>query len=156
MSIKKFESFNLRKPTLINYAISKEKIETIGTESFSEKEIEFFQKIKEENKTAIYDIDFWSSGDFGTNIIFLSLYPSGEDDNLLEFEIQKLKDEWYIIRYVNNDDPSGEDDNLLEFEIQKLKDEWYIIRYVNNDDYYLCDEFEEVKGFLGTETILRF
>ena len=126
MSIKKFESFNLRKPTLINYAISKEKIETIGTESFSEKEIEFFQKIKEENKTAIYDIDFWSSGDFGTNIIFLSLYPSGEDDNLLEFEIQKLKDEWYIIRYVNN------------------------------DDYYLCDEFEEVKGFLGTETILRF
>ena len=126
MSIKKFESFNLRKPTLINYAISKEKIETIGTESFSEKEIEFFQKIKEENKGAIYNIDFWSSGDFGTNIIFLSLYPSGEDDNLLEFEIQKLKDEWYIIRYVNN------------------------------DDYYLCDEFEEVKGFLGTETILRF
>ena len=126
MSIKKFESFNLRKPTLINYAISKEKIETIGTESFSEKEIEFFQKIKEENKTAIYDIDFWSSGDFGTNIIFLSLYPSGEDDNLLEYEIQKLKDEWYIICYVSD------------------------------GDYYLCDEFEEVKGFLGTETTLRF
>ena len=126
MSIKKFESFNLRKPTLINYTISKQKIESIGTEPLSEKDIEFFQKIKEENKGAIYNIDFWSSGDFGTNIIFLSLYPSGEDDNLLEFEIQKLKDEWYIIRYVNN------------------------------DDYYLCDEFEEVKGFLGTETILRF
>ena len=64
MSIKKFESFNLRKPTLINYAISKEKIETIGTESFSEKEIEFFQKIKEENKTADEERDhrFTSTG----------------------------------------------------------------------------------------------
>ena len=55
-------------------------------------------------------------------------------------------------------------DELLEICIKKLKDSWYLIQCNNMNysemdpgpDFFICDEFEEIEGFLGAETTLRF
>jgi len=39
----------------------------------------------------------------------------------------------YLIRYI---------------EIYKMKDSWYLLYDDDNGEYYLCDEFEEVEGYL--------
>ena len=121
--IKKFEAFNHRIPKTVSDAEWEQKLDTHGKEPFTQKEIDFFQKLKEKNTKSIYEIDLGTPGK--SNTIFMQLYPSGEDDDLIEIEITKLKDEWYLI-------------------------------YEPGIDKFICDEWGEVLGYLGSQTNLRF
>ena len=133
--IKKFEAFNHRKPHTISDIEYQQKLDTHGKEPFSQKEMDFFKKLKEENVMSLYDMDYKISKgelydiDLGTpdksDTIFMQLYPSGEDDSLIEIEITKLKDDWYLI-------------------------------YEPGIDKFICDEWDEVLGYLGSQTNLRF
>jgi len=85
--------------------------------------LDFFEKIKKENTKSIYSLDFGMPGK--TSVVYLQLYPSGEDDSLIEIDITKLKDDWYLI-------------------------------YEPGIDKFICDEWDEVLGYLGSQTNLRF
>jgi hypothetical protein len=52
----------------------------------------------------------------------------------------------------------GDSDNLINIEITKLADDWYIIRDGSDFDPQasICDEWDEVLGYLGTKTDLSF
>ncbi len=117
--IKLFENFNLRKPKMITAEEYREKFDTHETENFTQQEIDFFNKLSKDNWGSIYDIDL------GKNLAIIQLYPVGDDDNLVEIDITKLKDNWYLI-----DEPGI--------------------------DKFLCDEWEEVLGYLGSQTNLKF
>ncbi len=39
-------------------------------------------------------------------------------------------------------------------EIYKMKDSWYLLYDDEEGECYLCDEFEEVEGYLGSKTQL--
>ena len=93
--IKKFEAFNHRIPHTVSDAEWEKKLDTHGKEPFSQKEMDFFKKLKEENTKSIYSLDFGMPGK--TNVVYLQLYPPGEGDNLIEIDITKLKDDWYLI-----------------------------------------------------------
>ena len=47
------------------------------------------------------------------------------------------------------------EDGLTEIDIIKLTDSWYLINEVGIDKF-LCDEWDEVLGYLGTQTNLKF
>jgi hypothetical protein len=117
--IKVFEKFNHRIPKEVNNNAFNDKLNVHGHDNFSEQEIEFFKKIKK--SPAVYDIPISLIGN--TNTIFIQLYPIDEDDNLIEIDIQKLKDDWYLI-----DEIGGKK--------------------------YICDEWDEVLGYLGTKTTI--
>ena len=121
--IKKFEAFNHRKPHTISDIEYQQKLDTHGKEPFSQKEMDFFKKLKEENGMSLYDLDLGTPGKSDT--IFLQLYPTGDGDDLIEIEITKLKDDWYLI-------------------------------YEPGIDKFICDEWDEVLGYLGSQTNLRF
>jgi hypothetical protein len=121
--IKKFEAFNHRIPHAVSDVEYRNKLDTHGKEPFTQKELDFFEKIKKENTDKIYSLDFGMPGK--TNAVYLQLYPSGEDDSLIEIDITKLKDDWYLI-------------------------------YEPGIDKFICDEWDEVLGYLGHQTNLRF
>jgi hypothetical protein len=121
--IKKFEAFNHRIPHTVSDVEYQQKLDTHGKEPFSQKEMDFFQKLKKENTKSIYSLDFGMPGK--TNVVYLQLYPPGEDDSLIEIDITKLKDDWYLI-------------------------------YEPGIDKFICDEWDEVLGYLGSQTNLRF
>jgi hypothetical protein len=121
--IKKFEAFNHRIPHAVSDVEYRNKLDTHGKEPFTQKELDFFEKIKKENTDKIYSLDFGMPGK--TNAVYLQLYPSGEDDSLIEIDITKLKDDWYLI-------------------------------YEPGIDKFICDEWDEVLGYLGSQTNLRF
>jgi hypothetical protein len=121
--IKKFEAFNHRIPETVSDVEYQQKLDTFGKEPFTKMEMDFFQKLKKENTKSIYSLDFGMPGK--TNAVYLQLYPSGEDDSLIEIDITKLKDDWYLI-------------------------------YEPGIDKFICDEWDEVLGYLGHQTNLRF
>jgi len=121
--IKKFEAFNHRIPQTVGDVEYQNKLDTHGKEPYTQKELDFFEKIKKENTDKIYSLDFGMPGK--TNAVYLQLYPSGEDDSLIEIDITKLKDDWYLI-------------------------------YEPGIDKFICDEWDEVLGYLGSQTNLRF
>jgi hypothetical protein len=121
--IKKFEAFNHRIPHAVSDVEYRNKLDTHGKEPYTQKELDFFEKIKKENTDKIYSLDFGMPGK--TNAVYLQLYPSGEDDSLIEIDITKLKDDWYLI-------------------------------YEPGIDKFICDEWDEVLGYLGSQTNLRF
>jgi len=121
--IKKFEAFNHRIPQTVSDVEYQQKLDTFGKEPFTKMEMDFFQKLKKENTKSIYSLDFGVPGK--TNAVYLQLYPSGEDDSLIEIDITKLKDDWYLI-------------------------------YEPGIDKFICDEWDEVLGYLGHQTNLRF
>jgi hypothetical protein len=121
--IKKFEAFNHRIPETVSDVEYQQKLDTFGKEPFTKMEMDFFQKLKKENTKSIYSLDFGVPGK--TNAVYLQLYPSGEDDSLIEIDITKLKDDWYLI-------------------------------YEPGIDKFICDEWDEVLGYLGSQTNLRF
>jgi len=123
--IKKFESFNHRIPETVTDVEYQNKLDTHGKEPFTQKEMDFFKKIKKENTDKIYSLDFGMPGLNSVSVVYLQLYPSGEDDSLIEIDITKLKDDWYLI---------------YEPEIDK----------------FICDEWDEVLGYLGSQTNLKF
>ena len=121
--IKKFEAFNHRIPQTVGDVEYQNKLDMHGKEPYTQKELDFFEKLKKENTKSLYSLDFGMPGE--TNTVYLQLYPSGEDDSLIEIDITKLKDDWYLI---------------YEPEIDK----------------FICDEWDEVLGYLGSQTNLRF
>lgn len=121
--IKKFEAFNHRIPHTVSDVEYQQKLDTHGKEPFTKMEMDFFQKLKKENTKSIYSLDFGMPGK--TNAVYLQLYPPGEDDSLIEIDITKLKDDWYLI-------------------------------YEPGIDKFICDEWDEVLGYLGSQTNLRF
>ena len=121
--IKKFEAFNHRIPHTVSDVEYQQKLDTHGKEPFTKMEMDFFQKLKRENTKSIYSLDFGMPGK--TNAVYLQLYPPGEGDNLIEIDITKLKDDWYLI-------------------------------YEPGIDKFICDEWDEVLGYLGSQTNLRF
>lgn len=117
--IKLFENFKHRKPTMITAHEYQQKFDTHGTEPFTKEEYDFFRKLQQKNEGWIYDFDL------GRYYLFMELYPIGDGDDLIEINITKLKDNWYLI-----DEPGS--------------------------DNFLCDEWDEVLGYLGTQTPLKF
>ena len=123
--IKKFEAFNHRIPHTVSDVEWEKKLDTHGTEFFNKKEIEFFNKLKNDNERNIYSMDGIDKEHFPFHTISFQLYPPGEGDNLIEIDITKLKDDWYLI-------------------------------YEPGIDKFICDEWDEVLGYLGSQTNLRF
>ena len=136
--IKKFEAFNHRIPQTVSDVEYQNKLDTHGKEPYTQKELDFFEKLKKENTKSLYSLDFGMGKGTGksgfhfiqpnpgkTNAVYLQLYPSGEDDSLIEIDITKLKDDWYLI-------------------------------YEPGIDKFICDEWDEVLGYLGSQTNLRF
>jgi len=64
----------------------------------------------------------------------LGLYPTGKNGESIQIRYRE-------IRYI---------------EIYKMKDSWYLLYDDDNGEYYLCDEFEEIEGYLGTKTTLKY
>lgn len=121
--IKKFEAFNHRIPHTVTDSEWENKLDTHDKEPFSQSEMDFFQKLKKENEKSIYDMDLGTPGKSYT--IFMQVYPTGESDDLIEIDITKLKDDWYLI-------------------------------YEPGIGKFICDEWDEVLGYLGSQTNLRF
>lgn len=104
------------------------KLKNLGIEEFTKEEKEFFEKLRVNNTMAIDDYDMQND-----NELFIILYQHNVDE-LLEICIKKLKDSWYLIQCNNM--------NYSEM--------------YPGPDFFICDEFEEIEGFLGAETTLRF
>ena len=125
MKIKKFESFNHRVPTEVSQGECQRKYEIHDPESFTQKEIDFFNKIGKD-----YRLDF---------------YPENWD----------ISDS-YCVQFIS--DPEG--DEVIAIQIIKLKDDWYLIYDDTYSDYisryFVCDEWDEVIGYLETRTNLSF
>lgn len=51
--------------------------------------------------------------------------------------------------------PSGDDDDFDEICLTKLKDNWFLITE-NYSTKFECDEWDEVLGYLGSQTPLKF
>jgi hypothetical protein len=61
----------------------------------------------------------------------------------------------YCVQFIS--DPEG--DEVIDLIIIKLKDDWYLIydqTYYDGTKYYICDEWDEVIGYLETRTNLSF
>jgi len=117
--IKKFEAFNHRIPQTVGDVEYQNKLDTHGKEPYTQKELDFFEKLKKENTMSLYDMEI------SIDTIFMQLYPGGDSDDLIDIEIIKLKDDWYLI-------------------------------YEPGIDKFICDEWDEVLGYLGSQTNLRF
>jgi len=119
----KFESFRHRIPMNVSDQEYENKLNTHGKEPYNEIEMNFFRKLKLDNQMSIYDMYLGTPGKSDT--IFLQLYPTGEGDELIEVDIIKLKDDWYLI-------------------------------YEPGNEKFICDEWDEVLGYLGHQTTLKF
>ncbi len=123
--LKKFESFNHRTPKRVYGDLEwEQKLFAHIKEPFSEKEINFFQKLIKENPKSIHDIDLGTPGKSHT--VFIQLYHIRDDNFLIDIDITKLKDDWYLIY-----EPAG-------------------------NTKFICDEWDEVLGYLGSQTNLKF
>jgi hypothetical protein len=121
--IKLFENFKHRMPKMITREEYQQKFDTHGTEPFTQEEYDFLTKLQQKNAGWIYDFDL---GIFGArDYLFMQLYPTGDGDDLIEINITKLKDNWYLID-------------------------------VPGSNKFICDEWDEVLGYLGSETVLKF
>lgn len=117
--IKLFENFSYRKPKMITNQQYQQKFDTHGVEDFTTEQTDFLQVLIDNNKGWIYDYELKN------NFVQIQMYPIGDDDRLIEIQITKLKDDWYLI---------GEP----------------------GSDRFECDEWDEVLGYLGSQTPLKF
>jgi len=125
MKIKKFEAFSHRVPEEVSGEDEfNKKAKIHGPESFTQKEIDFFNGIYKIEE--IYQLSFWPllSQSMPDSVEFIN-----EMDGIIHIQISKLKDDWYLIY---------EDRNL----------------HKEHDRYYICDEWDEVIGYLETRTNL--
>jgi hypothetical protein len=129
--IKLFEEFGYRKPKMITSQEYRNKINFFGTEAYTQEEIDFFKELEKNNKSSIYEMAFFgedgNTSESDIHFVFMQLYPISEDDDFTEIYIIKL----------------GRDERR------------YIIDETGIDKFE-CDEFEEVLGYLGSQTNLKF
>jgi hypothetical protein len=85
-------------------------------ESFSKKEIDFFNKLAKDNSHLHYT--------FEIDDYFLSIV----NDLIQKVNIYKLEDEWYLI---------------------------YRLKFGEDNQYYICDEWEEVIGYLSNNGFIK-
>lgn len=78
---------------------------------------------------------------------FLKLY---EDNKYFIYDLYLDKDFVTIQLY-----PSGDADDFDEICLTKLKDNWFLITE-NHSTKFECDEWDEVLGYLGSQTNLKF
>jgi 4a-hydroxytetrahydrobiopterin dehydratase len=133
-TIKKFESFESRMPEEVTMDECLRKLEIHGREQFTQKERNFFTKLRRENINC--DIDSGGSNTELTtdrigNCVIIKFHP--EDDKKIRISISKLKDYWYLIWY--------------RITISTEHD-YRTPRYDTYDSYYICDEWDELFEFL--------
>ena len=106
--ISKFESFSTtnRIPTEVSYDEWSNKLVMFGEEPFTQKEVKFFKKLREENNI---DTDYLDMQD--VCLIYIIT------DSRNYFHIHKLKDDWYLIRNYTRDFHS-------EFVTYFICDQW--------------------------------
>lgn len=101
-----------------------------GSEPFDKQEIKYINELIRYNSTEIHYSEL-SESDFAIGIRSESI------DIIRYIEVYKMKDSWYLLF----DDYSLSMSNKIQS---------------NHPVYYLCDEFEEVKYYLESETELEF
>jgi hypothetical protein len=117
--IRKFESFSThRLPTKVSYDEWFKKLNMCSKEPFTQKEIDFFSKLVEENN---FDIDSYSVDKPSTINLIMDYYWNYED--------------------------------IVVFEFIKLSDQWYLISDHSHDKFYICDEWDEVLGYLESKNL---
>jgi len=95
-TIKKFESFsNHRMPEEVKYDEWLNKYDIHGKEIFNKKEIQFFNRLVEENRLEIEYI--------GESLVQLKI-PNIRYSNMTKVDIIKIKDDWYLIEETCDDD----------------------------------------------------
>ena len=133
--IKKFESFSTRIPERVTRDVWYKKRMMYRQIPFSKEEIDFFQKLGEENVDSITDISLSAEG-------FPLLGPILNTGKLENIYIQF---------------PTEEIDDINNIEITKLEDYWYLIHKESEfEEFFICDEWEEVLGYLSSKTNLSF
>jgi hypothetical protein len=128
--IKKFESFSHRMPEKVTYDEWLKKYKRFGACPFTKGEIDFFRKLKEMNSDIVDNVK-------------VETKPHCEVE---ESEIH--------IQFFNMEE---DDDDIIEIQLNKLEDDWYLIyKFYNHDfeEFFICDEWEEVLGYLCTKTKL--
>ena len=129
--IRKFESFSHRLPEKVTYDEWLKKYKRVGACPFTKGEIDFFRKLKEMNSDIVDNVKVYKST-FG---------------NIEESEIR--------IQFLNMEE--SDDDDIIEIQLNKLEDDWYLIyKFYNHDfeEFFICDEWEEVLGYLSNQTKL--
>ena len=117
--IKKFESFSTeyRLPTKVDYEEWIKKFHMQSIDTYTKKELDIFEKLKEENPSLIESCE-----------------PNGD-----ETEVSIT-----IFSIIND---------LIQIYISKLSDDWYLILEQCGHEYeefYICDEWDEVLGYLSS------
>ena len=131
--IKKFESFATthRMPRKINLNEWDEKCNVNCSEQFTQKEIEFFLKLKEENDNSICDVTL----------------PNHKYD--IFFTIND---------YFTSDKKRPKFTyNRERISISKREDEWYLIKeekiHSGTISRFICDQWDEVLGYLESKNL---
>lgn len=129
--LKLFESF--RQPKEITVDDVKKKKEFYGKEDFTASENQFFSDLLSdlENKKVINTLNF------NSNKVYLSVL-SLNSDIPQDILIEKLGDNWFVITEIST---LYDDDDLPQDPTYK---------------YFEIDEWEEVKGYLSRNTLLKF
>jgi len=148
--IKKFESFKHRMPKEISQKEWDEKIRIHGYEPFDKIEMDFYKKLRRENhrpgrKTGrIYEINLKQSSRSENEVINISsqsAFADFETNISTDIEIIKLGDEWYLIYEYTFADAIEAGD--------------YVAELGEDERLFLCDEWEEVLGYLVSITDLN-
>jgi hypothetical protein len=106
-------------PEEVKYDEWLNKYDIHGKEIFNKKEIQFFNRLVEENRL---DIETYYINEVKISIMVIIESTDGAED-LVEFEFTKLKDEWYLVSKIYNQDHDYE-------------------------EFFICDEWDEVLGYL--------
>ena len=125
--LKLFESFGLRQPTKLSYQEGREWELNHERAEWDEYESDFYNTLTKVNAKLIYDSVMWET----LMRFYLYRMDSDEFDHL---EIEKYDDSYYLIWY----EPAMHEPDQTRCS------------------YYICDEWEEVLGFLGRYTRFRF
>jgi hypothetical protein len=129
--IKKFESFSHRMPEKVTYDEWLMKYKRFGACPFTKGQIDFFRKLKEENSDIVDNVKVYKStfGNIEGSEIRIQLLEESDDDDIIEIQLNKLEDDWYLIYKFYN---------------------------LDSEEYYICDEWDEVLGYLGSKVNLSF
>jgi hypothetical protein len=127
MKIKKFEAFNHRVPEEVSQGECQRKYEIHDPESFTQKEIDFFNKIGKDYRLDFYP-ENWDISD--SNCVQFISDPEG--DEVIAIQIIKLKDDWYLIY----------DDTYQLISRYFVCDEWdEVLGYFENNKTHLEPRF---------------
>jgi len=129
MLFEDFESKDYPTPNRIKFIDYVNTFKNRESEPFSKYEIEYFNKLREINPAEVLEIQCPKNGR-RAEVAIIEIF---KDSDLLKIEIHKFEDQWFLIDVKNTSlfpDESG------------------------GEERFICDQFEEVKGFFQQETSL--